>query len=277
MVEHVAQVGRQTISGEIVTENGFQLSVVIPAYNEAERIAESLIAIFKFLDGWAVRMEVIVVDDGSADATPTLLERFAADHPTLRVMTNPRNLGKGASIKRGVMAAGGKHIFFMDADLSVPIDELKPSYETMVRHDYPILIGSRRVEGARIMRRQPWLRQSLGHGFTYLARVLLCWDILDFTCGFKGFRRDVARLLFSLQRRADWAFDAEVLYLAKLLGIAVCQHPIRWSHCKGSRVRFPHDLVNTLAGLIAIRLTVPRLVRNSTGLLASLPEDMRRA
>jgi len=260
-----------------MTDNALSLSVVVPAYNEGDRIADSLSAVFTFLDAWMVGTEVIVVDDGSTDATAALLARFAAKHPRLRILTNARNLGKGASIKRGMLAAAGEHVFFIDADLSVPIDELATSHAAMVRHGHPILIGSRRTTGAQLVRRQPWLRESLGQGFTWLTRALLGVAIVDFTCGFKGFRRDVAQLLFTLQRRNDWAFDAEILYLAKLLGVRVHQQPVRWSHRDGSRVRFPRDLVRTLAGLVAIRAGTARAVSDALGALGPLPEETRQA
>lgn len=237
------------------------LSIVIPAYNEAAGIADTLQAITEYLEGQAYRSEVIVVDDGSTDATASILTGYKATRPSLRVLHNRPNLGKGASVRRGVLEARGRYVFFMDADLSVPVNELTGAFAAMSAGDEPILIGSRKAKGARIERRQPLLREYLGHGFTYLARLLLWPAILDFTCGFKGFRRDTARMLFRLQQRDDWAFDAEILYLARLMGAGVRQYPIHWKHGKTSRVRFPRDIYRTLGALIRIRWQVSRMMR----------------
>jgi glycosyltransferase involved in cell wall biosynthesis len=229
------------------------LSIVIPAYNEAASLDETLRTVTAYLDGHASASELIVVDDGSTDATTAILARYAAARPALRILRNEPNAGKGASVRRGVLEAKGKYIFFMDADLSVPIDELAGALAALKSSGHPVLIGSRRIRGARIERHQPRLRECLGYAFTGLTRLLLCPAIVDFTCGFKGFRRDAATLLFGLQQCNDWAFDAEILYLARLTGTRVLQYPVRWSHQKNSRVRFPRDIYRTLAALVRIR------------------------
>jgi glycosyltransferase involved in cell wall biosynthesis len=237
------------------------LSIVVPAYNEQLRITSSLRSIVKFLEGRAERSEIIVVDDGSRDATASLVRAEAAHHPGIRLIEVRRNEGKGAAVRRGVLAARGTVVVFTDTDLSVPIEFLPKFLDAMERTGCPIIIGSRRAAGALIAQRQPWLRQSLGHAFTLLSRVLLVWEILDFTCGFKAFRRDAARMLFGIQQQPDWSFDAEVLYLAKLLRIPVHQEPVRWEQRDGSRVRFPRDLVRTLIALAQIRMRAGRAVR----------------
>jgi dolichyl-phosphate beta-glucosyltransferase len=203
-----------------------ELSIVIPAYNEAATIEQTLRTVARYLDGQAYESELIVVDDGSTDATSLILAGCAKDRPSMRVLPNEPNRGKGGSVKRGVLAARGKYIFFMDADLSVPIEELTGALVALSQSDCPVLIGSRKVSGARIERRQPIIREYLGHGFTWLARALLSPSIVDFTCGFKGFRRDDAKALFQLQQCNDWAFDAEILYLARLMGKPVHQYPV---------------------------------------------------
>lgn len=238
-----------------------RLSLVIPAYNEAGRLSEGLSVIARHLDSLKFDSELIVVDDGSTDDTAEVVTGFAAAHPWARLISNERNLGKGASVRRGILEAAGEYIFFMDADLSVPVEELGGALEVMARNEDPILIGSRRVSGARIERRQPFVRECLGQAFTGLARILLSRRIVDFTCGFKGFRRDVARTLFSLQQCSGWAFDAEILYMARLLGLSVCQHPVRWRHHGSSRVRFPQDVWRSLSALVRIRLRAGVLIR----------------
>lgn len=248
------------------------LSIVIPAYNEAGTIAATVRLVGRYLEAHPFASEVIVVDDGSTDGTAEILARCGAERASLRVLRNSPNQGKGASVKRGMLAARGQYVFFMDADLSVPVQTLDGALDTLARGDAAILIGSRRVTGAQIERRQPRLRESLGFGFTWLTRLLLCPDIVDFTCGFKGFRRDEARALFRLQQSHDWAFDAEILYLARLIGARVHQYPVRWSHQEESRVRFPRDIYRTLASLIRIRISARRAVRRpvlAAGLVAA--------
>ena len=239
-----------------------ELSVVIPAYNETGSIQTTLRIVSEYLRTCGFTWEVVVVDDGSGDDTASLVTEFAAVCSEVRLVRNSRNLGKGATVSRGVLDALGSFIFFMDADLAVPIDELGPALALIARDDHRILIGSRRVAGARIERHQPLLREYLGYGFTELARWLLNPAVVDFTCGFKGFRREEARMLFSLQRCTDWAFDAEIIYLARLLGEPIYQYPVRWSHQKSSRVRFPRDIWRTLVALLLIRLRGRKLVRD---------------
>lgn len=237
------------------------LSVVIPAFNEAAGIAETLRIVFGHLQGQSLQYELLVVDDGSTDATAAIAEACIDSQSVLRVIRQPRNMGKGAGVRRGMLEARGRCIFFMDADLAVPIDELTGAVAALISGREAILIGSRRFPGARIERSQPWLRQTLGSCFTLLARALISPAIVDFTCGFKGFRRDEARILFGLQQCTDWAFDAEILYLARLMDMPVRQYPVRWSHQKNSRVRFPRDIYRTIAALIRIRWSAPRLVK----------------
>jgi dolichyl-phosphate beta-glucosyltransferase len=241
-----------------------EVSIVVPMYNEADRVEDTLGTIVTYLEGQPYVSEVVVVDDGSTDGTVSIADDCSKRQAMVRVLRHYPNRGKGASIRTGVLAARGRYVFFMDADMSVPIEELGGAFAALSTGDVPIVIGSRRVAGARIERPQPFLRAWLGHGFTWLARHLLSPTILDFTCGFKGFRRDEAVKLFGLQKCNDWAFDAEVLYLARLMGISVLQYPVRWSHHGNSRVRFPRDIIRTLAALVRIRWRVSRAMRDKT-------------
>jgi dolichyl-phosphate beta-glucosyltransferase len=230
------------------------LSVVIPAYNEAGTIAATVRTVAGYLQLQPYSSELLVVDDGSSDGTGRLLASLAPGSGLIRVITHAHNQGKGAAVRTGMLAARGRQVFFMDADLSVPIDQLAGALAALESGDASIVIGSRRAAGARIERRQPRLREYLGYGFTWLSRLLIWPEIVDFTCGFKGFRRDDAQALFSALVCTDWAFDAEVLYLARRTGRRVQQYPVRWSHQKDSRVRFPRDIYRTLAALLRIRL-----------------------
>jgi dolichyl-phosphate beta-glucosyltransferase len=254
-----------------------ELSIVVPMYNEAARVEGTLRTILAYLGEQSYGSEVIVVDDGSTDGTASIADDYSKRQAMVRVLRHDPNRGKGASIRSGVLAARGRYVFFMDADMSVPIEELTGAFAALSTGDIPVLIGSRKIAGARIERPQPFLRTWLGGGFTCLARLLLSPKILDFTCGFKGFRRDEAVALFRLQKCDGWAFDAEVLYLARLMGLTVLQYPVRWSHCGDSRVRFPHDIIRTLVALISIRWRVSRAMREAPVVAAgmSLTEQRR--
>ncbi len=247
-----------------------ELTIVIPAYNEAEGIQQTLQIVTAYLGSQRYESEVIVVDDGSTDDTVGIVAEYVATRSPVRLIRNGRNLGKGASVKRGVLEARGRYVFFMDADLAVPIEELTGAFAAIAGGAEPILIGSRRFRGARIERRQPRLREYLGSGFTLLARLLLWPEILDFTCGFKGFRREDARALFALQQCNDWAFDAEILYLARLTDRRVRQYPVRWMHQRNSRVRFPRDIYRTLVALMRIRWRAGRTLQNGANAPAVL-------
>ena len=235
-----------------------ELSIVIPAYNEARGIEATLRSVTGYLGSQPFTSELILVDDGSSDGTAATLERWRSRHASLRVLRNPANVGKGESVKRGMLAARGRYVFFMDADLSVPIEEVTGALAALSTGDHSVLIGSRRVRGARIEGPQPFVRIWLGLVFTALTRVVLSSAIVDFTCGFKGFRRNAAQRLFSIQACADWAFDAEILYFAQLLGMPVLQYPVRWRHHANSRVRFPRDIFRTLRSLARIRMRARR-------------------
>lgn len=240
--------------------SSMDLSIVIPAYNEAERIGRTLEAVEVFRASFGRPMEMVVVNDGSRDATVSIVEEFRRTHPWVRLLTNERNLGKGGSLRRGMLEAEGEVVLFMDADLSVPLSDLPPMLGAMRAGDYPVAIGSRRVPGSVLVRRQPWLRESMGRVFTALARMLLHPEIVDFTCGFKAFRKREAREIFSRQERSDWVFDAEILHLARLLGYRVLQHPVHWEHREGSRVRLFRVVGRTLLGLLQVRWKSAKIV-----------------
>ena len=238
-----------------------ELSIVIPAYNESRIIRDTLRRVVAHLAARSLTWEIVIVDDGSRDGTAAMVASEAASEPRIVLLQNPRNQGKGASVKNGMLAARGSYVFFMDADLSVPLEELDESLDTMIRGDWSVLIGSRRIKGSRLEKRQPKLRELMGDTFTLFTRLLLDPSIRDFTCGFKGFRRAEVQRIFSLQRSSDWAFDAEILYLAHLLGIPVYQRPVRWRNGAETKVRFPRDIIMTLIGLVRIRLQTPAVVR----------------
>ena len=228
------------------------LSVIIPAFNEERRIGKSLDHILTFLRSQPYPSEVIIVDDGSQDRTVEIVNQYNSD-PAVRIDRQPRNLGKGEAIKRGMLLGTGSYLFFSDADLSVPIETL-PTFLSSLEKGSDVAVGSRRRAGAVIEVRQPLYRELMGKVFTQLSNWILSLQVSDFTCGFKGFRREAARELFSRQRLRDWSFDAEILYLAKLQGYHVGEIPVVWRDDRATKVRLGRDVISSFLGLLQIRL-----------------------
>lgn len=228
------------------------ISIVIPVFNEEKRISKSLEIIANFTKGYKEETEVLVVDDGSWDLTAKTLESFK-NKMNLKILTHKTNMGKGAAIRTGVASAMGEKILFTDVDLSVPITVLDSFNEAMTE-EVDVVIGSREHPDSKIEIKQFWLREMAGYSFTVLTNAVLQVGATDFTCGFKMFRREAARKIFSKQLIKRWAFDAETLFLAKKFGFEVKEMPVTWKHSEGSKVRFPQDLIDSFFGLLQIRI-----------------------
>lgn len=229
------------------------LSVVVPAYNEAERIVPTLQRVSAYLGTLGEPAEVIVVDDGSSDNTAAVIRQAMAHQPRIRLEVNPENLGKGASVRRGVLAARFAHVLFTDADLSAPIEDVAKLRQALAA-GADIAIGSRRLPGSVLERRQPPRREWLGHAFSWLVRAFLLPGIHDSQCGFKAFRREVAQAVFSRQRLDGYGFDVEILWIARRLGYRVAEVPIRWADHPVSHIRPVRDGLRMLSDLGRIRL-----------------------
>jgi dolichyl-phosphate beta-glucosyltransferase len=229
------------------------LSVVIPAYNEEKRIGGSMEKIIRFLRGQPYASEVIVVDDGSSDATIEVVRRCDDPDSMIRIERQPYNLGKGEAIRRGMLAGDGRYLVFSDADLSVPIETL-PAFLAQLENGCDIAVGSRRKEGAVVEIHQPKYRELMGKVFTRLSSLILGLRVSDFTCGFKGFRKEAARDLFRRQQLADWSFDSEILYLAKIRRYRMSEVPVRWRNDAATKVRLGKDVLVSFLGLLKIRV-----------------------
>ena len=214
------------------------ISIVIPAYNEEQRLPSTLEAVQSYLKRRCYSFtEILVVDDGSADRTAELVERLASATPQVRLLRNPGNRGKGYSIRQGMLAARGEWILFTDADLSAPIEELDKLLDVVREGDADIAIGSRALDPSLIGAHQSWMREQAGRFFNLLMRLVTGLPILDTQCGFKLYKAEAARQVFARQHLDGFGFDVEDLYIARCLGLRAVEVPVRWSHAEGTRVR----------------------------------------
>jgi dolichyl-phosphate beta-glucosyltransferase len=229
------------------------LSIVIPAFDECERLPASLARIAEHLGAERGAVEVVVVDDGSADDTAGAAERAGAAHGlSLRVLRHAPNRGKGFAARRGMLDARGAAILLTDADLSVPIEHLG-AFRDRLAAGARVVSGSRHAPGARIAVHQPAFRERLGGAFRGLAARLVAPGISDFTCGFKLFAHDAAREIFGRQRLWGWGYDVEILFIARRCGIAVEEAPVEWRDDRRTRVRLWRDAPRSLLDLLRIR------------------------
>jgi dolichyl-phosphate beta-glucosyltransferase len=234
------------------------LSVIIPAYNEARRIGRTLEAIRDYVGRRFGRCELIVVDDGSSDGTAGVVRQCASEPLTLRLLVNPTNRGKGSSVRQGMLTATGDVLLMCDADLSAPIEELDRLWQWLDR-GYDIVIGSRDLPEAQLDPPQPLGRRLMAWTFRALRRRLLLPALQDTQCGFKCFRRDVAREIFARQTVNGWLFDCEVLAIAHRLGYGIKEVGIIWRNDPDTRVNAFRETFGALPTLLRIRRRVSRL------------------
>src|SRR5262245_10353277 len=206
---------------------GRGLSIVIPAYNEARRLPATLPLAIEYAGRLSEPVEILVVDDGSADGTSHVAIRVGQTCPFLRVLRSESNGGKGAAVRRGMLAARFEHVLFTDVDLSTPIEETA-KLRAALAAGADVAIGSRWLPDSHVQVRQPWLRDVAGRTFSGIVKLLLLPGIHDSQCGFKAFRREPMREIFGRQRLNGFGFDAEILWLARHLGFRVAEVPIVW-------------------------------------------------
>lgn len=230
------------------------ISVVIPAYNEQQRLPATLEAVRAYLAAGAwTGFEILVVDDGSTDATRQVVEQFRMGHPEVHLLANPGNRGKGFSVRHGMLRAEGDWVLFTDADLSAPIEELDKLLSEARRHDAEVAIGSRALDRSLIGIHQSWFREQAGRLFNLAVRLLVGLPFWDTQCGFKLFSSRAAREVFRRVRLERFGFDVEALFIARKLGFSIVEVPVRWSHAEGTKVRMWKDSANMFADLIRIR------------------------
>lgn len=255
-------------------EDTFDLSLVIPCFNEALRLQSSLVEVGHYLAAQPYASEIVLVDDGSSDRSFEVACELAAELPVpITVARYAPNRGKGHALKVAFELTCGGRILFCDADLSTPIEETA-RFMAALDDGAALAIGSRRMPGAQVDVHQPWLRERMGKVFTALARRLAA-DVSDTTCGFKAFQGDVGRALFELMRIDDWSFDAELLLLARLAGHRIYEVPVRWHDEADTKVKLLRAALESLFGLLRIRWNLLRGVYRSVERVGVRPEIRR--
>jgi glycosyltransferase involved in cell wall biosynthesis len=219
------------------------LSIVIPAFNEEDRLERCLRELHSYFQTREWPAELVVVDDGSTDSTADVAGRTARAVPgmQLQLLRNSQNAGKGYSVRRGLLAARGEHTLITDVDLSTPIEEFEKLYQALADKQAQIAIGSRDLPESDVRVHQSNLRERSGKVFNLLVRGLLRLPFRDTQCGFKIFQTDVSRSLFERQAVNRYSFDVEILLMAREAGLRTVEVPVVWRHDRGSRVRFLRD------------------------------------
>jgi dolichyl-phosphate beta-glucosyltransferase len=233
-----------------MTEAPPSMSVIVPVYNEAQEIATIVPAVREMLESRGGDWEILVVDNASEDETAQRLEPFLQDS-RIRLLRNEQNRGKGYSVRRGILEADGDLRLLCDADCATSLVSL-PAMETMIE-GCDIVAGARNAAGSNVERYQPLRRRAASLGFIFLCRRVMGEPLRDVFCGFKLFRAAAARDAFARSRIDGWAFDVEVLALARALGYRVRPCPITWVHRPGSRLSIPKVVVPVLSELVAAR------------------------
>jgi glycosyltransferase involved in cell wall biosynthesis len=229
-------------------------SIVIPCFNEAARIGATLTVALDYLTANAPESELIVVNDGSTDATAAIArEMFSQAKIAVRLLENFPNRGKGAAVRSGLLAAREPIGLFSDADLSTPITETPKLIEPIANGEVDIALGSRALDRSLIGVHQPWRREQGGRVFNLLVRVATGLPFWDTQCGFKAFRLDVCRPILEAARVDGFAFDVELLVLAHRAGLRIREIPVRWNHAEGSKVSFFRDSLRMLREVITMR------------------------
>ena len=228
-----------------------ELSIIIPAFNEELRIPATLERIAAYLRGSRRDVEVLVVDDGSKDRTAAVAESFRGKIPTLRVVPNGVNRGKGYSVRHGVKEARGRIVLFTDADLSAPIEEADKLVDALQHFD--VAIGSRAVNRSLITVHESPFREFAGIIFNKIVRLILRLPFVDTQCGFKAFVGERCRIIFEQQTIERFGFDPELLYLARHHGLRAVEIPVRWGHSPATKVNMLRDSLKMFMDVFVIR------------------------
>lgn len=228
------------------------LSIVIPAFNEEKRLPATLASYCSYLDSCNYDYEILIVDDGSTDNTSRVTEEIAHANPRLHLLQIAKNHGKGYAVMSGVFEARGELVLFCDADGSTPISELPRLLKQLPEHD--LAIGSRAINSPETHIETLWYRKFLGRVFNTLVNILILPGIQDTQCGFKLFKREVAKDIFRRLTAERFSFDVELLFIARKLGYSIAEVPINWNNVPGSKVNLVWDSLRMLRDIFRFRL-----------------------
>jgi glycosyltransferase involved in cell wall biosynthesis len=217
------------------------LSIIIPAYNEAERISQTLVDMDKRLSCVDYSYEILVVNDGSRDNTATVVKNMAKMVKNLKLVDLKDNVGKGGAVKQGMLLAVGRIRLFTDADNSTSIDQFEKMMP-LFKDGYEVVIGSRALKGAQLDPPEPFYRQVIGKTLNFLVQLFLLPGIWDTQCGFKAYTDEAAEKIFTISKTVGWGFDVETLALAKRLGFRIKEIPVHWVNDTRSHVKFSGGL-----------------------------------
>ena len=240
------------------------ISIVIPAYEEEERLSDPLRQIFAFVESEKLAAEVIVVDDGSRDKTSETAEKVCAEFPRInsKVIRYEENRGKGYAVKTGLLAANAEIAIFSDADLSTPIEEIYKLVKPIQDGEFDVTFGSRALDRTLIGTHQPWRREQGGKVFNLVVRTLTGMPFWDTQCGFKAFNMTKFRPLLELMKIERFGFDVEFLYVAQLHGLRLKEIPVRWNNDERSKVSVVRDSARMFKEVTEIRRNAKRGVYN---------------
>lgn len=230
-----------------------KLGVIIPAYNEEQRLERTLQATVEYFRKQPYSWSVTVVSDGSRDSTVEIVQRFSTEEARIAVIDSQPNQGKGFVVRKGMMEVQADWLLMMDADLATPIEEIERLWVSADK-GIPVVIGSRPLRESNLEIRQPWYREMLGRCFNLAVQTLGIRGIADTQCGFKLFRQNEALEIFSRCKLDGFGFDFESLMIAHDLGYSIAEIPIRWRHQEGSKVRLLQDGTRMLMDLVKLRL-----------------------
>jgi dolichyl-phosphate beta-glucosyltransferase len=229
------------------------LSVIVPAYNEEERLPRTLARLHEYYEAQEYPYDVVVVSDGSTDGTARVVSEFAASHPKFALLEYSPNRGKGYAVRTAILQAKGDLVLFCDADLATPQEETEKLLARM-REGADVAIGSRPLAESKLEKRQPLYREMLGRTFNKAVQLLAIRGIDDTQCGFKLFTREAAQDIFRRCKLDGFSFDFEALMIARDLGYRIDEVPIRWAHQEGSKVVLLRDGPRMLRDLVKLRV-----------------------
>jgi len=232
------------------------ISIIIAAYNEEQRIGKSLLKIKDYLNAQNLAYEIIVVDDGSTDSTRQVAKGYKANIANLKIVSYPTNKGKGYALRQGVFASIGEAVLLTDADLSTPIEELSHMLPLISSSEYDVVIGSRALKPETIIKKQPLWRQGMGKIFNKIVRFLVLEGFQDTQCGFKLFSGKVVRSLFKDACIDRFAYDVEILAMARKKSFKILEVPVKWINSPASKVHPIFDSLQMFLDLVKIRLRI---------------------